>query len=1097
MKKTLLIVLLLLSCVFIFAQVDPWLWAKKAGGISGDYGNGIAVDASGNSYVTGYFQGSATFGSTNLTSNQGSTDIFVAKLDSNGNWKWAKNAGGSGQDSGNIIAVDASGNSYVTGYFQGSATFGSTNLTSNQGSTDIFVAKLDSNGNWLWAKNAGGTGTDYGYGIWVDASGNIYVTGYFRDTATFGTLPTLTSSGDTDIFVAKLDSSGNWLWAKKAGGSQADYGYSIAVDANGNSYVTGYFQGSATFGSTNLTSSGGTDLFVTKLDSSGNWLWAKKAGGTNIDYGYGIAVDASGNSYVTGSFDTSATFGSTTLTSYGSTDIFVAKLDSSGNWLWAKKAGGSQADYGYGIAVDASGHSYVTGYFTNTATFGSTTLICNGYYDIFVAKLDSNGNWKWAKNGGGTGGDYGYGIAIDANGDSYVTGSFEGSATFGALPPLSSYGNADVFVVKVHIPSPPAAPTLNSPADNAVNISLTPTLTWSAPASGDQPTGYKLYLSTDTNPTLYNSGTITGTSYTLTTALQYNTKYYWTVSGYNAEGEGPKATVRSFTTIPAPPGAPTLNSPSDNAENISLTPTLTWSAPGSGGTPTGYKLYLSTDSNPTLYNSGTITGTSYTITTALQYNTKYYWTVSAYNEGGEGPKATVCSFNTLPLPALNWIKCLTTPNSNASIDLEWSYDEIDPPAYINIWALDYSEINGIETHPYPYYDPVNLIDEDIIINDIDPYTEGPSPLGWKKIARIPTTTHLTVDNYIYPEMVRGYYYFTLFAESNNGQMSATPKKPFYRESISYWLGDVYNNYGLIDANDMNYLSLVWGSNKKDSNLHFICDVGPTADRARRSRPMPDGKIDIEDLMIFAMNYNNTNYNYYPRNIPETQPITITMNSQYIGEQLTVSLVLDGNTGFVKGLDIPLAYGNGLQLLSVASGEVWSENGLMLYTNENGVVTISGASLGADELIEGNGTVATLIFSVVGNDTSLGLGHMTARSCENEDIEIVNNPTGDTNNEDSVNIIPVDSYLGKVYPNPFNPSTTLQYGLKEAGQVKISVFNARGQLIRTLVNESKAAGTYQIVWDGKDNNGHIASSGNYFFRMETKEDVKTVKGAMIK
>lgn len=543
-------------------------------------------------------------------------------------------------------------------------------------------------------------------------------------------------------------------------------------------------------------------------------------------------------------------------------------------------------------------------------------------------------------------------------------------------------------------------------------------------------------------------------------------------------------------------GMPVLISPMNGENNVSLTPTLEWQPPSTGDQIIGYKIYFGTYNPPTELIAEVDT-TFYSIMTPLNYSTTYYWTVTAFNSNGTGHHSPIWSFTTVPFPALSWIKCLTTPNSNASIDLEWSYDEIDPPAYINIWALDYSEINGIETHPYPYYDPVNLIDEDIIINDIDPYTEGPSPLGWKKIARIPTSNQLTVNNYIFPEMVRGYYYFTLFAESNNGQMSAAPEKPFYRESISYWLGDVYNNYGLIDANDMNYLSLVWGSNKKDSNLHFICDVGPTVDRARRSRPMPDGKIDIEDLMIFAMNYNNTNYNYYPRNIPETQPITITMNSQYTGEQLTVNLVLDGNQGFVKGLDIPLTYGNGLQLLSVESGEVWSENGLMLYTNENGVVTISGASLGADELIEGNGTVATLIFSVVGNDTSLGLGHMTARSCENEDIEIVNNPTGDTNNEDSVNIIPVDSYLGKVYPNPFNPSTTLQYGLKEAGQVKISVFNARGQLIRTLVNESKAAGTYQIVWDGKDNNGHIASSGIYFFRMETKGGIKTTKGLMIK
>jgi hypothetical protein len=506
---------------------------------------------------------------------------------------------------------------------------------------------------------------------------------------------------------------------------------------------------------------------------------------------------------------------------------------------------------------------------------------------------------------------------------------------------------------------------------------------------------------------------------------------------------------------------------------------------------------------------GTISGTSATISdwelpaSSLTDGTYVLYLLVTDEAGNYNIIGWTFIVDITPPSAITWVKCLTTPNGNVSIDLQWSYDLDNPPAYVNIWALNYAEISGINANGYPYYNATNLIGPNTIINDIDPYSNEPSALGWKKVAKIPLVNGIeygiSLNNYYWSGMTRGYYYITLYGEDNNGQMSAAPAEPFYRESISYWPGDVVSDYGSIDATDINTLSFAWGATSANytQNWNPLCEVGPTVDRARRSRPMPDGKIDIEDLMIFAMNYNNTNYNYYPRNIPETQPITITMNSQYNGEQLTVSLVLDGNTGFVKGLDIPLAYGNGLQLLSVESGEIWSENGMMLYINENGVVTISGASLGADELIEGNGTVATLVFSVVGNDTSLGLGHMTARSCENEDIEIVNNPTGDTNNEDSVNIIPVDSYLGKVYPNPFNPSTTLQYGLKEAGQVKISVFNARGQLIRTLVNESKAAGTYQIVWDGKDNNGHIASSGIYFFRMETKEGIKATKGLMIK
>jgi len=453
MKKTFLLFILALCSLALFAQNEDWLWAKQAGGISGDKGYSIAVDAYGNSYITGYFRESATFGTTTLTSSSDyGSDIFVAKMDINGNWLWAKQAGGTDYHGGYGIAVDANGNSYVTGYFSGSATFGTTTLTSS-GYDDIFVAKLDSSANWLWAKQAGGTSSDIGYGIAVDAYGNSYVTGYFKSSScSFGTI-TLTSSGYEDIFVAKLDINGNWLWAKQAGGTSEDGGTSIAVDANGNSYVTGSFKESANFGTTTLTSSGSWDIFVAKIDHNGNWLWAKQAGGTDNDGGISIAVDDNGNSYVTGGFyGSSCSFSTITLinSSIEYSDIFVAKIDYNGNWLWAKQAGGTGYDAGYGIAVDTNGNSYVTGEFDGSATFGTTTFTSSGGSDIFVAKLDSNGNWLWAKQAGGTDDDYGKGIAVDNNGNSYVTGYFWSSATFGTttLTSSSDYGS-DIFVTKL------------------------------------------------------------------------------------------------------------------------------------------------------------------------------------------------------------------------------------------------------------------------------------------------------------------------------------------------------------------------------------------------------------------------------------------------------------------------------------------------------------------------------------------------------------------------------------------------------------------------------------------------------------------------
>jgi len=398
LRKAFFIAITLLITGVTHAQTEEWLWARNAGGISADYGRSIAVDGSGNSYVTGYFAGTATFGSTSLTSS-GGEDIYIAKLDANANFLWAKKAGGTNGDKGLSIAVDGSGNSYVTGYFQDTATFGSTSLTSS-GLSDLFITKLDSNGNFLWAKRAGGTSIDAGFGIAVDGSGNSYVTGSFDGTATFGST-SLTSYGSSDLYITKLDTNGNFLWAKKAGGTSGDSGLGIAVDGSGSSCVTGYFTGTATFGGLPLTGSGGYEMFFTKLDANGNFLWANGAVSTNVVIGNGIALDGSANSYVTGYFAGTATFGSTSLTSTGY-DIFITKLDANGNFLGANQAGGAGEDSGYGIAVDGGGSSYVTGYFQGTATFDGISILSSGSNDLFVSKsgwdarvLAPNGGEIW------------------------------------------------------------------------------------------------------------------------------------------------------------------------------------------------------------------------------------------------------------------------------------------------------------------------------------------------------------------------------------------------------------------------------------------------------------------------------------------------------------------------------------------------------------------------------------------------------------------------------------------------------------------------------------------------------------------------------
>jgi Putative Ig domain/Beta-propeller repeat len=399
-----------LSSPFIFApSANAWTSAQTAVSVFGntgeDIGRSIAVDTNGNIYTTGTFRGvdtdfdPSTGGTLPLTSN-GGNDVFVSKLNSSGNIVWAKSFGGSADEQSYSIAVDGSGNVYTTGYFQGTNVDfdpgnGTTNLTSaSVGHSDIFVSKLDSSGNLVWAKSFGGSLNDEGRSIAVDGSGNVYTTGFFEDInvdfdPSAGGILRLSSNGNKDVFVSKLDSSGNLVWAKSFGNRADDFGLSIAVDGSGNVYTTGFFAEEnvdfdpSTGGTLPLTSNGANDVFVSKLNSDGNLVWAKSFGKSEDDEGRSIAVDGSGNVYTIGYFaGTNVDFDPSTggilpLTSAGLGDVFVSKLNSNGNLVWAKSFGGSDDDDGRSIAVDGSGNVYTTGSFKEIADFDPGLGILN------------------------------------------------------------------------------------------------------------------------------------------------------------------------------------------------------------------------------------------------------------------------------------------------------------------------------------------------------------------------------------------------------------------------------------------------------------------------------------------------------------------------------------------------------------------------------------------------------------------------------------------------------------------------------------------------------------------------------------------------
>ncbi|MDB4090930.1 SBBP repeat-containing protein [Crocinitomicaceae bacterium] len=457
--KTLLLLFTLSFTWTSFSQIPTLDWAIGLGSTDASTGNDITVDNSGNVYTAGGFSGSVDFdpGPGVLTLNATSTDIFISKHDNLGNLIWAKQFGGSDSEGANKIAVDDIGNVYITGYFNATCDFdpgpGIYNLISS-GGWDAFICKLDSNGNLIWAKSVGSTGYELGFGIDVDDMGSVYYGGMFN-TGTVDFDPnagvfnlTYTGSSGYDIFVSKLTSSGNLVWAKKIGGFGSDQLRSLTLDSNGNVLFTGTFEGGnvdfdPNAGVFNLSSLGGTDIFVSKLDDGGNFIWAKQFGGTlNNDWGYSIKTDLNNDVYTTGQFWGTADFdpgpGTVNLNSPGNAGMFVSKLSSTGNYIWAKKIDGLglEAAVGRSIAIDSDNNVYTTGSFSgglvdfNPGPSVNNLNATGGSYDIFVSKLDGSGNYLWAVQVVGDQQDNGQALCVDNNFEVYITGDHRGTDDF-------------------------------------------------------------------------------------------------------------------------------------------------------------------------------------------------------------------------------------------------------------------------------------------------------------------------------------------------------------------------------------------------------------------------------------------------------------------------------------------------------------------------------------------------------------------------------------------------------------------------------------------------------------------------------------------
>ncbi len=420
------------------------IWTRVAGDGWGDEARALVRDDDGNVYVTGYYSGYFNFDGYELYGD-GTEDMFVTKFDALGTPLWSEGFGVSGNQRGLAIALDDLGNVYVAGSNDGAIDFGQGQIYAVSAS-DSFLAKLDADGTPLWGYGYASDMAQSVSALAVDSSRNVILVGGFQGSVDFGA-GDLTSAGNTDVFVVKFDTDGVFQWNKQFGDVSSQTATGVDVDPDDNIVVCGTFFGSVDFGGGGVTSAGFADVFLLELAANGDWVWNETFGDANPQGVSWVDVDDQGRIALTGTFKGTVDFGSGSLSSTAANAAYVATYDAQGSGVWSARltdTGGGVATGGR-VVLRPDGGAVVTGRFSKKISFGTS----NGLTDIFVAKFDGSGTLLPSQTYGSTGNDIASGLAIDAEGYSYVAGGYSAEIDFGVGPAYYSGGGFDAFVAKV------------------------------------------------------------------------------------------------------------------------------------------------------------------------------------------------------------------------------------------------------------------------------------------------------------------------------------------------------------------------------------------------------------------------------------------------------------------------------------------------------------------------------------------------------------------------------------------------------------------------------------------------------------------------
>jgi hypothetical protein len=892
-------------------------------------------------------------------------------------WKQLHHIGGTGSDFSYAITTDQQGRLIATSNAYSDIQFEDATYT-NGGNGDGVIVRYKRDGSFDWYNAIQGSGDEIIYDVATDRDGNVYVTGKFNGVTQFGDQQPITSNGGSDLYVAKLDANGQWAWIKTIGGAENDFARGVTVDSQGRVSISGQVSGDLTIDGETVATSNNQDVIIAQWSTEGVLNWYEILGGDSETYPYAIESDPDGNLYAVGQFNNTATFQDEEMTSTGYYDIYIIKMTANGSVEWTQQSKGYYSEQAYDLAVNDEGQVFITGFFSDKADFGYTQLQSRGADDSFIAKLDTDGTYLWAQSGGGTGWDYGRSVTINRRGNAVVTGDYKGLAHFGSEQLTATGGDFDTDIFMVEY----------SPNGEVIT----------AQTVGDTNSNFGYSIISDQAGSLYLSG-IFFNEITLgeetATGLGENDVFIGKYGAGNLD-------LYSNTDV----------SIQDDTVAVSLT------------VEDAYNLYY------------------YELT--AQFDTEYLEYVGAEADSlFQGNALFIAGLNNdqeVGISAGRTDKGLYGDGNAFTLYFKIKrYEEVKTMiSFPNVQVYD-QQMNPIKTNELS--DQAVNIDEPFLVWPGDADNDGEV----SELDVLALSTHWTKQG----------------TTRSDQTINWEPKRATVWDDSAATFADTDGN-GTVNNGDLRAITYNFGKTQSE-NRPLSSDDDPTLMAA----DLNAAEGDTLTLVIKATDY------FQVKGLSTRLTIENVPARSYE--------ILDLKPG--PWIDMWKSNNESLEFIRIQNGEAViatagqkQNSSIMINKNE----TLFTIRLRATESWQEKATVAVKNFSAV---TSSGEVEAADGQAELTTDETKQDPHGE---------IPETTQLLGNYPNPFNPSTNISYNLNKNAFVSLKIYNMLGQEVATLVNQPKKAGTHQVSFNAEE-----LASGMYMYRLVADNVVETRKMTLVK